>query len=137
MRAQDAPPEGQDATQQGLRASVAFGARRPEGPRKNHRDAAVSISAPRTRPTAARRLAGLPKPRPQSQRSEKSRGGQRQSSQGVELPSEWGRGAPSRQKTKAGFQFKRRHPVFPALSRRKLHPIGPLRPHTHQCPRPA
>lgn len=65
----------------------------------------------------------------------------------MELPSGWGRGAPSRLKTKAGFQFKRRHPVFPALSRRKLRPHArgpcssaapdPLRPHTHQSSGPA
>ncbi|XP_023979963.1 basic proline-rich protein-like [Physeter macrocephalus] len=65
----------------------------------------------------------------------------------MELPSGWGRGAPSCLKPKAGFQFKRRHPVFPALSRRKLRPHargpcssaapGPLRPHTHQSSGPA
>lgn len=40
----------------------------------------------------------------------------------MELPSGWGRGPPSRHKTKAAFRFKRRRPQFPARSRWKLRP---------------
>lgn len=145
MRCQRAPKPlrtagGQPGTD-GRREPSRHRTRRSEGPRRSPPHPAASTPAPRAGPRRARRPAGTPKLRSQRRHKENSSRGPRRLTRGGGTASGMGEGPLSRHKTEAGFHFKRRRRVFPALSRGRLRPhaTGPLLPHTHQDPgaRPA